>query len=146
MLVSVVKMPRFEMYWKNETQYESIVSTLPPKRYKKVREFLHVVDNTEKGKPENKGDECFKVKPLLEAVRANCNTTEPEAKHSVKEQIIPTKSKKSGDVRQYNPKKPHKWDLKNLVRAGQSGIIMTSFFMVVKAALVETLVVLILLH
>ena len=39
-----------------------------------------MADNTGKDKPENKGDKCFKVKPLLGAVRANCNKIEPEAK------------------------------------------------------------------
>ena len=127
MLMSVIKMPRYEMFWNNETRYEPIASTLLLKRYKKLREFLHVVDNTEKDKPENKGDKCFKVKPLLEAVRTNCNKIEPEVNHSIDEQIIPAKTKKSGGVRQYNPKKPHKWGFKNLVRAGQSGIIYDFF-------------------
>ena len=74
----------------------NVASTLPLKRYKKLREFLHVVDNTEKDKPENKGDKCFKVKPLLEAVRTNCNKIEPEVNPSIDEQIIPAKTKKSG--------------------------------------------------
>ena len=106
MLMPVIRMPRYEMFWNNETRYEPIASTLPLKRYKKLREFLHVVDNTEKGKPENKGDKCFKVKPLLEAVRTNCNKIEPEVNHSIDEQIILAKTKKSGRVRQYNPKIP----------------------------------------
>ena len=110
-------MPRYEMLWSNETRYEPIASTLLLKRYKKLREFLHVVDNTEKDKPENKGDKCFKVKPLLEAVRTNCNKIEPEVNHSIDEQIIPAKTKKSRGVRQYNPKKPHKCGFKNLLRA-----------------------------
>ena len=32
------------------------------------------------------------------------------------------KDKQSGRVRQYNPKKSCKWEFKNLVRAGESGI------------------------
>ena len=54
MVMSVIKMPRFEMFWNNETWYEPIASTYPLKRYKKLCEFLHVVDNTEKDKPEKK--------------------------------------------------------------------------------------------
>ena len=140
--MSVIKMPRYEMLWNNETRYEPIASTLLLKRYKKLREFLHVVDNTEKDKPENKGDKCFKVKPLLEAVRTNCNKIEPEVNHSIDEQIIPTKTKKSRGVRQYNPKKTHKWGFRNLVRAGQSEIIYDFFLYEGIIALVATLAVL----
>ena len=82
-------MPRYEMLWNNETRYEPIASTLLLKRYKKLREFLHVVDNTEKDKPENKGDKCFKVKPLLEALRTICDKIESDVIHSIDEQIIP---------------------------------------------------------
>ena len=81
------------------------------------------MDNVEKDKPENKEDKCFKVKPLLEAVRANCQKVEQEVNNSIDEQIILAKPKKSGGVRQYNPKTPHKLGFKNLVRAGESGII-----------------------
>ena len=120
-------MPRYEIFWNNETRYEPIASVLPLKQYKKLREFLHVVDNKEKDKPENKGDKCFKVKPLLEAVRTNCNKIEPEVNHSIDEQIILAKTKKSGGVRQCNPKKPHKWGLKTFVCSGKSGIIYDFF-------------------
>ena len=62
MLIFVVKMPRYEICWNNETRYELVASTLPLQCQEKFRVFLHVVGNTEKGKPENKGDKCFKVK------------------------------------------------------------------------------------
>ena len=63
LLMSIVKMPRYEMYWSEATRYEPVASTLTLKRYKKLREFLHIVDNAEKEKPENKEDKCFRVKP-----------------------------------------------------------------------------------
>ena len=61
-------------------------------------------------------------------MRGNCNKTEPEANHSIDEQIIPAKTRKSGSVCQYNPKVSHKWVFKNLVRAGESGIIYDFFY------------------
>ena len=88
-----------------------------------MREFLHLVDHAEKGKPENKDEKCLKVKPLLEAVKANCQKVEQEVNNSTDEQIIPAKTNKRGGAQQYYPKKPHKWGFKNLVRAGESGII-----------------------
>ena len=106
MLMSIVKLPRYEMYWSLETRVEQVTSLFSLKRYKKLREFLHIVDNAEKEKEGNKDDTLFKAKPLLDAVRANCLKIEPELIHSIDEQIIPAKTKQSGGVRQYNPKNP----------------------------------------
>ena len=108
MLMSIVKLPQYEMYWSAETRYEPIASTLSLKRYKKLRQYLHVVDNNGRKKEENKGDKCLKIKPLLQAVRKYCMKIEPEISHSNDEQIIPAKTKRSDSVRQYNLKKPHK--------------------------------------
>ena len=49
MLMSIVRMPRYELYWSEEILYEPVSSTLSLERNKKLRQFLHVVDNTEKG-------------------------------------------------------------------------------------------------
>ena len=40
---------------------------------------------------------------------------------------MPAKTKQGGGVYQYNPKKTHKWGFKNLLRAGQWGIINDFF-------------------
>ena len=127
MRMSIVKMRQYEMYWSEATRYEPVTLTLTLKKYKKLREFLHVADNAEKDKPESKEGKCFKVKPLLEAVKANCQKVEQEVNNSIDEQIIPAKTKKSGSAQQYNPKKPHKWGFKKLVRAGESAIVYDFF-------------------
>ena len=44
------------------------------------------------------------------------------------EQVMPAKTKRNSGVKQYNPKKIHKLSFKNMVRAGQSGMIY-DFFM-----------------
>ena len=59
----------------------------------------------QKKKKENKDDRLLEVKPLLDAVWANCLKIEPEQITSYDEQTIPAKTKQSGSVRQYNPKK-----------------------------------------
>ena len=64
-LMSIVKLPRYEMYWSLETRAEQATLLFYLKRYKKLREFLHVVDDAEKEKEENKDNRLFKVKPLL---------------------------------------------------------------------------------
>ena len=47
---------------------------------------------------------------------------EPKEFHSIDEQIIPSK-KKFSSIRQYNPKKPKKFEFKYLVHAGSSGFM-----------------------
>ena len=46
MLMSVVKLPKYEMYWANETRYPPIADVMPKNRYKTLRRFLHVNDNS----------------------------------------------------------------------------------------------------
>lgn len=61
-------------------------------------------------------------------MRANCNKIEVVTNHSIDEQIIPAKTKKSGGVRQHNPKSPINGDSKiNLIRTRQSRIIYDFF-------------------
>ena len=104
MLMSIVKMPRYEIYWSNATRYEPVASTMTLKRYNKLPEFLHVVVNAEKDKLENTEDKYFTMKTLLKAVRANCQKVEQDVNNSIDKHIIPAKTKKSGGVQQYNPK------------------------------------------
>ena len=93
------------------------------KRCEYLRRYLHAVDNTTKNEYSGK---LFKVKPAFDAVRKNCIKIEQERDQSVDEQMIPAKTKRSG-IRQYMPKKIHKWGFKIFVRAGKSGFIYDFF-------------------
>ena len=115
------------MYWEKETRIPGISDVMSRNRYQKLRENLHVSDNSQKDLEENKGNKLFKIAPVLDHVRGNCLLIEPEQEQSIDEQIIPAKTKYSG-IRQYNPKKPVKWGFKNFVRSGSSGI-MYDFFL-----------------
>ena len=80
------------------------------------------MENTTKENLE-KNDKLFKIRPILEGIRANnCIKIEPEEVQSMDKQIIPARTKSSG-IRQYNPKKPNKWGFKMFVRAGQPSFI-----------------------
>ena len=94
-----------------------IADAMPQKRFEKIRRFLHFVNNDEI----DSGDKLAKIRPIIDAVTQQCRKVEPEEYNAVDEQIIPSKTKFS-KIRQYNPKKPHKWGFKNLVRAGASGM------------------------
>ncbi len=66
-------------------------------------------------------DKLFKVRPVLDSVLNNCKNILQEERHSIDEQIIPTKCRSS--LKQYMPKKPHKWGIKVWARCGVSGIV-----------------------
>ena len=95
MKMSIVKMPNYEMYWENQTQYEQVASVMPSKRYEKIRQFL-VNNNTRKDESGNKDNQLYKVQPVIEGVQQNCLKIEQEICHSIDEQIIPAKTKCSG--------------------------------------------------
>eukprot|EP00795_Rhopilema_esculentum_P011163 gene11163-20060_t len=125
--MGIVKMPKYNSYWAGETKYSPIADVMALNRYRKLRQFLHANDNSEKDNPESKGNKLYKIDPILQSLRENCQKIEQEEFQSIDEQIVPAKTKFSG-IRQYNPKKPHKWGFKNFVRAGQSGMIYDFFF------------------
>ena len=127
MLMSLVKLPRFETYWTTETHFPPVADIMLINRYKKLCQYLHCNDNLKHGEEENKNNKLYKIEPVLNHVRGNCLTIEPEQNQSIDEQIIPAKTSHSG-IRQYNPKKPVKWGFKNFVRSGSSGI-MYDFFL-----------------
>ena len=62
-------------------------------RYQSLHQHCHLIEN--KSRESNK---CFKVKPLLQAVRTNCNKTEVEDSHSIDQQTIPKKTKSCGGI------------------------------------------------
>ena len=127
MLMSVVQLPKCEMYWANETRYAPIADVMGRNRYKTLRRYLHVNDNSLLEDETNKKNKLFKIQPVIDHVKFNCREIQPEKDQSIDEQIIPAKTAYSG-IRQYNPKKPNKWGFKNFVRSGSSGF-MYDFFL-----------------
>ena len=101
-MMGIFTFPRFDLYWAERTRYAPIADVMPIRRYKKIRQYLHVIDNTTKDEPTNKQDKLF-----LETVWNNSVKVLPETVHSIDEQIIPVKTKLSG-IRQYCPKKTYK--------------------------------------
>ena len=65
MLMAVVKLPQYEMYWAKETRYPPVAEAMSIKRYKELRRFLHVSDNSKKDQPENKDNKLYKIEPVL---------------------------------------------------------------------------------
>ncbi|GBP36150.1 Chimeric ERCC6-PGBD3 protein [Eumeta japonica] len=82
-------------------------------RFEEIKRFIHFNDNlTQIPKGQLGYNPLHKIQPLLELLRQRILTVPKEQYMAVDEQIIPTKSRSS--MRQYNPKKPHKWGYKTL--------------------------------
>ncbi len=94
--MEIVKMPNIISYWAAETRYPPVSDIISLKRYKKLRQFLHANDNALRNTDDNKGKKLYKVDPILEALRKNCQKQEKEEYLSIDEQIIPAKTKYSG--------------------------------------------------
>ena len=89
-------------------------------RFEAIKRFLHFADNQQMPRKSNKNyDKLYKVRVLLESLVTRCRSATAEEHNSIDEQMIQTKSR-SG-IRQYLPKKPHKWGLKVWARCGISG-------------------------
>ena len=46
MLMAIVPLPTYEMYWANDTRYAPIADVMGRNRYKPLRRYLHVNDNS----------------------------------------------------------------------------------------------------
>ncbi|KAM4552082.1 piggyBac transposable element-derived protein 1-like [Odontesthes bonariensis] len=115
-LMTIVRMPSYRMYWQTATRYDPIATVMGRKRFDHLRTYIHMNDNTNmKQKGEPGYDPLFKVRPVLEKVRANCLKVEPEENHAIDEQMIPFKGKIG--MKQYLKNKPQKWGIKVFTRA-----------------------------
>lgn len=83
-------------------------------RFEEIKRFLHFSDNSMQS-----ADKLHKIRPLIEQLRTRFVSVPMEENLSVDEQIVPFKGRSC--LRQYYPKKPHKWGYKIWVLCGASG-------------------------
>lgn len=111
-----------QMYWGKATQIPTVAEVMPVNHFDKTKQCFHCNDNSKHLPNTHKDfDKTFKVRPVLDSVRAKCQQLPQEENHSVHEQIIPTKTRTS--LKQYLPNKPYKWGIKVWARCGVSGIL-----------------------
>ncbi|KAF2355450.1 PiggyBac transposable element-derived protein, partial [Trinorchestia longiramus] len=105
------------LHWSEYAMNDKISSTMSRKRWEDIKASLHLVDNS-KLDPSNK---LAKVRLLVDHLREKFQKLPMEEHLSVDEQIVPFKGTSS--MKQYIPKKPHKWGYKIFVLAGSSGLV-----------------------
>lgn len=106
-------------------------------RFETIRAYIHVNDNTNLPDGNDPAhDKLFKIRPLIDAVRDNMKKVPLDSKVSIDELIIPFKGR--SHMKQYNPKKPHKWGIKVFALASKCGIINDYEIYVGKGTVTET--------
>ncbi|XP_065679060.1 piggyBac transposable element-derived protein 3-like [Hydra vulgaris] len=120
--MSIIQLSHQRLYWSNETRIPNIADVMTSKQFEIIKRYLHFSDNS-KSLPSNHPnyDKLFKVRPLIQLILTNIKNIPQEESHSIDEQILPTKGRSF--LRQYLPKKPHKWGIKVWARCGVSGIV-----------------------
>ncbi|CAB4057787.1 unnamed protein product [Lepeophtheirus salmonis] len=103
------------MYWQGSLGIDCIINAMSRDTFEEIKKYLHFNNNS------ILDNNCPNHEKLNDAIRKNCSCVPPEEHQSIDEQITPTKARIS--LKQYNPKKPHKWGYKGISRAGSSGYI-----------------------
>lgn len=115
-------LPRTELYWSSDRLFRvtPIAHIMPVKRFKKIRQAIHVNDNTaapKRGDPNY--DKLYKLRPLIDRInerfQSQCIQTTSQ---SVDEGMIAFKGRSS--LKQYMPLKPIKRGYKVRLRCDSS--------------------------
>ena len=114
---SVSKIPETKLHWAPETGNDQIVSIMSRNRWQAIKANLHFVDNSNI----DPNDKIFKIRPLVDLLRAKFKEIPKIENLCVDEQIIPFKGASS--LKQYMPKKPHKWGYKCFILADSKGMV-----------------------
>nr|CAH7744541.1 unnamed protein product [Callosobruchus chinensis] len=118
--MSIIQLPSTRLYWNSTIGHPAVSSVMSCNRFEEIKRFLHFNNNEniiERGQPGY--DRLFKIRPFLDQIKSRLLEVPKEEFLAVDEQIVPTKAR--SDLKQYNPKKPHKWGYKNFVLSGISG-------------------------
>lgn len=116
-LIAVLKYPRLTMFWSKGVGHHLFYDHMSKNRFLQLRNNLHLLDCNKR--PSGNVDKFFKVRPIIDAVRAKILEAPLEKDLSIDEQMIPFKGKLS--VKQYIKGKPTPWGVKQFVLAGKSG-------------------------
>jgi len=111
--MSLVQLTFTRNYWSTNFRISQVADTMPLNKFEELKRFLHFSDNSIEDQDK------IKIRPLVEQLRARYKTVPMEEQLSIDEQIVPVKERSC--LRQYNPKKPHKWGYKLWVLCGRSG-------------------------
>ena len=122
MFMSVIKLPRFRMYWANVTRISQVADVMPRNRWECLKASLHFNDNTKMpSRDDPNRDRLFKIRSIVNYFLLKFQSLPQDRMLYVDEQIVPFKGK-SG-LKQYLTKKKHKWGYEIFVLCDTKGIV-----------------------
>ncbi|XP_049772913.1 piggyBac transposable element-derived protein 3-like [Schistocerca cancellata] len=114
------------MYWAFGTRVTDVAGKMSRKRFFAIRSALKLVTDNDVSSDVRAKDKYWKIRPLLNTVRAGCLQNPRTQKVSIDEQMIPFWGKTT--MRQYIRGKPNPFGLKNFVSTSPDGLPL-DFFM-----------------
>ncbi len=120
---SIIQLRNMRLYWHNLVGIPCVKDTLPQKQFETIRTYLHFNNDAERTEDKNNPnfDRLYKVRPIIEHFNKVSSSIPYPRDLSVDENICATKM--ASTMKQYNPKKPHKWGFKLFMLCGTDGFI-----------------------
>ena len=115
--MGICNKPNIEAYWENYwmTATPNFHQVLPRDRFEIIRGFLHFADNSKRIPSGQDGfDPLYKIRPLLELTDPPLTTAYAPGQNICIDESI-RKFRGRSIYKQYNPKKPTKWGLKEFL-------------------------------
>ena len=105
--MSLIKMSSCKNYWSNRFRVEKIAGVMTSKAFLTMKRYLHFCDNGVAN-----DDRLLKIRALIEMIKQQFKKVPLEENLSIDELMVPFKGRSS--LKQYLPKKLHKWGYKSL--------------------------------
>ena len=118
---SISKISNTKLQWSKPMAQEIVTSAMTRDRFQQIKSNFHLVDNSTR----DPSDKIFKVRPLIDHLRKKFKEVEMHELLCIDEQMVPFKGISS--LKQYIPKKPHKWGFKFFVLADCKGFVYDFF-------------------
>jgi len=112
--MSLIKMSSCKNYWSNRFRVEKIAGVMTSKAFLTMKRYLHFCDNGVAN-----DDRLLKIRALIEMIKQQFKKVPLEENLIIDELMVPFKGRSS--LKQYLPKKLHKWGYKIFVLSGNSG-------------------------
>lgn len=117
-MMSCLRLPRVRTYFDPQTNLPFFSKHLSRNRFSALRQNLHVTDVASRRK--NCNDRLYKIRPIVNLIRARLHQLPLEENLCVDEQMIPFKGKFV--AKQYIKGKPCPWGIKVFFLCGKSGM------------------------